>query len=452
MTKKKLKEKLTSESDISNDIKECCQLNDLTRTLSSTSISSTDSSKNKEEINLDNKLFRKHYNYVFLKTIRVGPSNFIKNNIFSKDLFHIFLRKNSPKLYGVNCLLIFHGLEFDNNEKFRDYAHCQQPLCQIRLTNHGNIDGLNTIIRISITEDKPQHTEPLMYQLRGSQREDSKDKLKHAKPSTIHTSIVNKMDASLVRSDNNFQFAYSLPTLQKARSEAVCANDQHPDDCIDIVSRIAAYNHQHPYIKKYSSPFAIYLTIPDQIELLKNFSNITLHFDATGSVVRSPYSGSKRVYYYAGITSIEHKIYPIFEIIMNNHTASSIADGLLFFKDLWDSSGVKWPPFNDVTTDWSWASINAIVMAWNKSTVIDYLIKCHQAILTNQLPDVLPLHTCDPHFMKMVSRLLHRRQVKKSLRGFILEIVAKLVHLEEYESLKKSLQCALIIFLFPNKN
>lgn len=63
-----------------------------------------------------------------------------------------------------------------------------------------------------------------------------------------------------------------------------------------------------------------------QLELSKAHKNLILYFGATGSVVRKPYVRLKRVLYYAGVVNHNKKIYPVLELIANNHTALSIAN------------------------------------------------------------------------------------------------------------------------------
>ncbi|CAG4964587.1 unnamed protein product [Colias eurytheme] len=139
-------------------------------------------------------------------------------------------------------------------------------------------------------------------------------------------------------------------------------------------------------------------------------------------------------------------------MVTNNHTADSIGNCLRFFNGIWTEGNVKWPPFKDVTTDWSWASINAFLREFNNLSVRDYLNEVHQAIISNETPKHLPVHVCYPHFMKMLSRQLQKRQIEKTLRAFILEIMAKLVHIEDYTILKKCLQSIFVIFLYPKEN
>lgn len=393
-----------------------------------------------------------HRVYMLIRTLSICTSDIIRDNVFSFELFHFKIRCELPKQCGIQCILIFKGIRLSSNGAYRDYALCKQPLCHMRFKFIVYRTDLQFKIQVFATDNQPNHTEPLAYQLRGPHRKLTKKSLQFAQPSTIHDQIVNEMDVDLASKNQNFQFTHSLKTLQKARSELACVNDEHRNDSADIVLRLSKFNYEHHYIHKFITPFTIYLGIPEQIQLLISFPNLTLHFDATGSVVRKPYAYSKRVYYYAGVVCISHKIYPLLEIITNHHTAASLSDSLKHFKNLWCSSNIRWSPFKEVTTDWSWASINAILLAWNDLTVLDYLKICHRNINSSNQLEITPVYTCYPHFMKMVSRKLFNDHVKSTTRSFVLEIVAILVHCDSYRLLKQCIEFAFIIFSYPKIN
>lgn len=87
------------------------------------------------------------------------------------------------------------------------------------------------------------------------------------------------------------------------------------------------------------------------IQLLINRSNLVLHFDATESIVGKPSQKSKRVYYCAGAVNINHNIYPLIEMITNDHSADSITKCLSYFKDLWVLNKTTMALFRYVVTD-----------------------------------------------------------------------------------------------------
>ena len=91
--------------------------------------------------------------------------------------------------------------------------------------------------------------------------------------------------------------------LQKTRSEALGRNDCDTDDIVHRICKIARANNEHPYIRKFSTPFTIYLGLSQHIEFLKYHHDSILYFDATGSVIRKPYDQSKRVYLYARVVN-----------------------------------------------------------------------------------------------------------------------------------------------------
>lgn len=261
------------------------------------------------------------------------------------------------------------------------------------------------------------------------------------------------MDTDLAQNEHNYQFATSLEVLQKIKSENNLKNNRHDDDSVDVMLRIIELKQNHPYIKRFSTPFTTYLGIDEQIKLLKAYKHLFLHFDATGSLVRKPDKNSKRVNYYAGVVNINNKILPILEMITNDQTASNIAECLTYFKRSWIQSGEKWPAFKGIVIDWCWASINAVMISWNNLSVQDYLIKTFDRITSNkQLEEqIIPVFLCYGHFMKMISRYLHTTS-KKNVIMFVLEVMAVLVHCQNYTIFKNTVGNIFKVLIFKKIN
>ncbi|CAG4939142.1 unnamed protein product [Colias eurytheme] len=211
------------------------------------------------------------------------------------DLFHSVLRRDLPKLHGICCMLIVSGFEHNKFNNFRDGAVCKQPECNIRYRFKGQLINLKAKILIYSTNDKPNHTVPLAYSVSKTQREVLRERLRFAKPNTVRKQLVSDMDTDLAQNEHNHQFATSLDVLQKIKSENNLKNNRHNDDSVDVMLRMIEAKQNHPYIKKFSTPFTTYLGINEQIELLKAHKDLSFHFDATGSLVRKPDKKRKRV-------------------------------------------------------------------------------------------------------------------------------------------------------------
>ncbi|KAF7998564.1 hypothetical protein HCN44_010972 [Aphidius gifuensis] len=82
------------------------------------------------------------------------------------------------------------------------------------------------------------------------------------------------------------------------------ANDQHQDDRADIILRINQFHDNYPYVRRFISPFTIYLACAEQIKVLHNYQDSKLNFDGTGDVIRVPFASKRALKYLTGIHDI----------------------------------------------------------------------------------------------------------------------------------------------------
>lgn len=79
-------------------------------------------------------------------------------------------------------------------------------------------------------------------------------------------------------------------------------------------------------------------------------------------------------------------IYPVAEQIASVHDAFAIGEWLFAFKAFCIKSKIKWPPFNIVVTDFSFAILNAINYQWNRfEDLASYLKVCYEYIINKTL-------------------------------------------------------------------
>lgn len=394
--------------------------------------------------------------YQLVNTITLSSTKILKNNIVCSDLLYQYLRKILPEKSKITCVLIFKDdLKTAKTKRtFRTRAKCKQPECHLKFNFHGKINDQKTIIKVNSNQTLANLTIPLNYQLRGTERKKIQKTLTHVKPSTVYSQVINKMSKSLAKQEKNYQFGYSEAVLQKAKSEKLAENDKHSCDTADLILKMNENYENHPYIRHFFSPFTVYLATEEQIQLLCDKKDLVLHFDATGSIVRKPSPQSKRIYYYGGVVNINHKIYPMIEMITNDHTAESIVKCLNYFKSLWIMNKLTMPTFKYVVTDWSWASVNAIVSSWNDCKVLDYLFTAYDSIIRNQLlpQNITPVFFCYGHFMKMVSRHIATLKIKKSASTYYLEIISILAHCQTFGTLVDLLESFFYLLLFPKKD
>lgn len=165
----------------------------------------------------------------------------------------------------------------------------------------------------------------------------------------------------------------------------------------------------------------VVLFIEKQLQLLSGCL-LDLYFDATGNVVRPPNCHEhfkQRVYYYAGVIRCKGEIIPVMELISCLHdTATLIAFLCKFRKEFQAMYPTKPKIFNSITTDWSWAAINALTLAFNNMSFTIYL---NEVFKGNQF--VTPLHICYSHFMKIICDLSNKTfKGNEELNKFIKDI------------------------------
>lgn len=153
------------------------------------------------------------------------------------------------------------------------------------------------------------------------------------------------------------------------------------------------------------------------------------------------------------MVNFKKKIYPLLELITNDHTSVSIGKFLDYFKDLWERNGVNWPCFDSITSDWSWGNINALMNSWNKCTVQEYTELTYETIFSNTpLPlNITPLYVCYPHLMNMISRYGKTHKVNAQTTKLFLEAIATLVHCNNITLFDYLIDSLFAILLYPFK-
>lgn len=114
----------------------------------------------------------------------------------------------------------------------------------------------------------------------------------------------------------------------------------------------------------------------EQLLLLPHFTDAVLHLDATVSLIRKPSDDHKRMYYYAEVVQIpfNNRVRPVFEMVSCDHDAASITNWLFSFRSfLLSHKNVERYPIKKNVVDFSFALINASVMAFNNVDLLSYL-------------------------------------------------------------------------------
>ena len=155
-------------------------------------------------------------------------------------------------------------------------------------------------------------------------------------------------------------------------------------------------------------PFIVHLYTEDQINVLRAIKNtsITVHLDATGSVIRRIEDSQQKVFYYA--LTVQHPTYstspvPLAEMISSGHTSAEIS----YFLHKWslDTKKTLGSEINigQIELDYSWALIYNVSNVFLKCDIDSYLDICRNKLKMNpsdKNPELkVIIHLCSTHLL-----------------------------------------------------
>ena len=161
-----------------------------------------------------------------------------------------------------------------------------------------------------------------------------------------------------------------------------------------------------------SDPFGLLMTSNFQIKIWSIIQETApiLFFDATGSILKDIPGESKILLFSLVAHDPKNKlILPIGEFFTNSLTSRTVSNYLSEFKDL-IASNVHFKVANKFpkifVLDFTWANINAVLEAFNKVTIYQYLqwaqeIICNGNFKIYNLINV-KIFLCSTHFLKIV--------------------------------------------------
>ena len=135
---------------------------------------------------------------------------------------------------------------------------------------------------------------------------------------------------------------------------------------------------------------------------------VSLYLDATGGVVSKPPEDKRRVLYYAMALpghGQDAPPLPVTEMISNEHSVPPLAFWLMQF--LLKLSKYTSLRVHKVETDYSWALIQAVILAFNKKSIDAYLKRTFHIIQRQQkwvnIKHFTVLYLCSAHIIKAVN-------------------------------------------------
>ncbi|XP_048017998.1 uncharacterized protein LOC125249699 [Megalobrama amblycephala] len=189
---------------------------------------------------------------------------------------------------------------------------------------------------------------------------------------------------------------------------------------------------QHFGMNSFSVHLYTELGINILVHHLQSRSPVCLYLDATGGVVSKIPEQPNPVLYYAltlpGNAGRDAPPLPICELLSNDDTECSITYCLMQFTfDLSKYTQIK---IHQVETDYSWALIKSVMLAFNNEHISAYLNRaydfCTNKKSVDEMKSCTVLHICSAHILQAVRQAISRQTDDKGLRDFATYAFARL--------------------------
>ncbi|XP_028988701.1 uncharacterized protein LOC114845072 isoform X2 [Betta splendens] len=194
-----------------------------------------------------------------------------------------------------------------------------------------------------------------------------------------------------------------------------------------IIKQSGSHAASNGYLQSLQiDPFAVHLYTESGIQILtkhlKKSAPITLHLDATGSVVQKIPDQDKRVLYYALVLpgmGKDKPPLPVAELISNSHSIPTISYWLMEFRRKLCYATKR--RIAQIETDHSWALINSVLLSFNKENISVYLDRAFESIYSSTLqkiPAFTVVHICSAHIMKTVAQAFGKKTADKGIKEY----------------------------------
>lgn len=173
------------------------------------------------------------------------------------------------------------------------------------------------------------------------------------------------------------------------------------------------------YLSK--KPFFLLMVNQRNIEKLAQRTDILeeciLNLDATGGVVKQIKISEKRIFFYVLVirtpptrTNDSGNLIELGSAISGTHDQIFIGQFLSFFKSSIFCYFKKWPVWKRVTSDFSFANMNAVMINFNSIKLIDYITMKYKEWANNDVSKhvLMDLSLCVAHIIKNFSRDLDK--------------------------------------------
>lgn len=373
-------------------------------------------------------------NFYFAKDVMPIGMIEVKNRLISTELWNIFMADWSTE-EKITCQLVCqaNGISFKNSTC---YLTCKMKSCdrRFRFKQVQWIDCTVTLVIVMSNkefnaehpkEDK-QHRE-----IRGKKRDDIKKLLAEKTVNEVYTQLNQNIDHELAEAGN------MQHKVKRSSLNTICAEIKQNErtGCTVVDSALWALSKPWetigesvmPKKKGESDPIESFMTLHltrkvFNVLLMHNYVPVLFqqtnekkkkqigHFDATGTLVKElnchDHELDKRILQYVVVTKFAGFTLNCFEFITNLHTGENQEEMLEIAIKKW-----KVPVFVLIIVDFSWASINACLNAFNKMNIIQYSQVLYTQLVNKTKIAASPftkLGICSAHFMHLLSRFLER--------------------------------------------
>lgn len=329
-----------------------------------------------------------------------------KHTLVVSDESNDLLRKIFESINN-SCVLTF-KTKNTTAKGFMCYGICRHETCkQFKLIVEKKTNETGAQMKVLSNSNNYSHSGGLTTFLRGKQRERQRQMSKYCPPMSLRLKyILNTSPSKLKR--GNLGNIRSDRVFYKVSHEMLSRDDQAIKDRDDMYLLKESCSEFIKYVSEPEQPdFETYLFSKDQVEVLKKIGSVTMHVDATGTVVRETtrdpslfHKGKnkeKRLLYYAAVTTHNGKIIPVAEYLTTKQTASAITNWLIEFRKFYEKQ-CNTKLVVHVVSDFSGAILKAFAKAFNDcNVVVDYLNKCYDFMYEGQTFDcnvVISLCSC----------------------------------------------------------
>ncbi|CAH0395713.1 unnamed protein product [Bemisia tabaci] len=309
----------------------------------------------------------------------------------------------SVKVVEAACVIIcdrHYMWNSDSNTKITVLAHCNHKGCRrfrLVITVNDGSDSKPTLDVYCDQVEKRHGVTPEWRPLNGPHRKELYEIAQYAKPLDLREKMIHKADETAL-SQGNAQEIRPLGTYAKLAHEARGQDDLHSDPFLSAISmrreQVKKTYQGIQYIWVVQDPLAVYIYCLNRLHLFKRAKallskksesvGVTLHLDATGSVVRKVCLSDHVVYYYSIVFKFtapnENHIVPLAELVSSNHDAVSISNWLSSFRYFAESNHVSLGG-HFIVLDISYAELNAVVLAFNGMRLWFFLQMIHSFVI-----------------------------------------------------------------------